>query len=193
MTKTLIGPLGRVVALWLVLPVLFGAAGCRPTGTNQVQLEALGEDVLLSDGLAFVLPAGFRAVPSTQGQVFLGRASAKAAYDTITVQRREEGHPALLDGALETLLGQLEPLEQFDLLDVQLSHVGPYLALSYAVEFEHLEAPRRQWGALIGTDTGILAIVMTSPKESFHEATDDYLSLLGSLHVAYGATAQPGP
>lgn len=181
-TKTLIGPFGRAVVLLLAL---HGLPGCHFSSAPQVQLEAVGADVLVGDNLAFMLPQAYREVASAHGRAYQSYDGAKAKHDTIVIQRRETGYPAQLDEALETLLSRLEQLDHFDLLDVQLSHVGRHLALSYAADFEHLEVQRRQWGILIGTDTGILAMLMTSPKDTFHEATDGYLSLLRSLHVTH--------
>lgn len=175
--------LSAAIVLWL------SALNCAPSSPVARSLEAPGKSVLLEDGVSFWVPADYHEMPNTQGRSFRMRGSAKASYDTIVVQRREPGAPMLLDQALSDILSRLEALEQFDLLDVQLHYVGPYLSITYAADFGLLDVARRQWGVLIGTDTGILAIFMTSPKDTFFEASDDYLSLLHSLSVVSPAPA----
>lgn len=165
---------------------------CMPMAGRSPVPEAVGADVLLADGVGFVMPNAYHETPSRHGRSYRIRGAAKPSYDTIVVQRREQGGPMLLDEALETVLHQLEPLEHFDLLDVQLLFVGPHLAMSYACDFDHLEVPRRQWGVLVATEHGIVAIFMTSPKETFNEASDDYMSLFHSLHATPAGTA-PNP
>jgi len=166
------------------------AAGCGAMHSGTGQSEAVGKEIVLPDGIAFGVPNAYRETPVKSGRSFRLRGASKPSYESIVVQRRQMGAPTLLDEALSHALMRLEALENFDLLDVQLHFVGPHLALTYAADFDLLEVPRRQWGVLIGTEAGIVAIFMTSPKETFHEASDDYMSLLHSLH-AVPAPAAP--
>jgi len=170
--------------LWTMTP------GCGPAGPGAGQPQGVGKEILLDDGIGFAVPNAYHETPTPSGRTFRVRGASKPSYETIVVQRREMGSPALLDDALSQALVRLEALDNFDLLDVQLHFVGPHLALTYAADFDLLEVPRRQWGVLIGTEAGILAIFMTSPKETFHEASEDYMSLLHSLH-AVAAPAAP--
>ena len=170
--------------------LLWAAPGCGPMGPSAVQPEAVGKEILLDNGIGFAVPNAYHETPVKSGRTFRVRGASKPSYETIVVQRREMGSPALLDDALGQALMRLEAQDNFDLLDVQLRFVGPHLALTYAADFDLLEVPRRQWGVLIGTEAGILAIFMTSPKETFHEASEDYMSLLPSLH-AVAAPAAP--
>jgi hypothetical protein len=179
---------GVTLAVLLLMPM-----GCGPLGPGAVQPQAVGKEVLLDSGIGFEVPNAYHETPAGNGRTFRMRGASKPSYETIVVQRREMGSPTLLDDALGQALMRLEAQDNFDLLDVQLRFVGPHLALTYAADFDLLEVPRRQWGVLIGTDAGLLAIFMTSPKETFHEASEDYMSLLHSLHaVAAPATPSDG-
>lgn len=143
--------------------------------------ENLGKDVFMPDGLAMTVPAVYHESVGNTGRTFRIRGGAQASYNTIHVQNSDVGVTVPVDEAFSMVLARLRAQDKFDLLDVQLSFIGPYLALSYAADFSWLDVPRRQWGVLVERPHGIVAILMTAPIDRFLQAASDFQSVFDSL------------
>ena len=183
--------LGRALALGLALGFLGAMPGCH-LGPGAIDVPGpVGREVLLPDGLGFTMPNAYHESTSRLGRTYRVRGAATPSYSTIVVQSRAAGYPVALDEAAALTLARLEQLDNFDLIDEQLLFVGDDLALVYAADFDLLDVRRRQWGVLIATPQGLTAVMMTSPLEAFAAASDDYLTVLHSLHKV-DVTPPPG-
>lgn len=180
----------RALELYVCLGLVLASPACHWRLGSAQSPGPVGREVLLPDGLAFTMPNAYHESTSRLGRTYRVRGAAVPSYDTIVVQSREAGYPVALDEAAALTLARLEELDNFDLLDEQLMVVGSHLALVYAADFDLLDVRRRQWGVLIATPTGLTAILMTSPHDAFLAASDDYATVLHSLHMV-DATPPP--